>query len=53
MWIDDNRIRYDRGKLHYLSDLFNEEWALVKPKIPRAKRAATRPRAMYTRWLTN
>jgi transposase len=38
MWTDGNRGRYDRSKLRYPSDLPDEEWALVEPLIPPAKR---------------
>src|ERR1700692_507841 len=38
MWSNENRHRYDRGKLRYPSDLTDEEWALIAPKIPPAKR---------------
>jgi len=35
MW---NRARYDRGKMRYPSDVTDEEWALVEPHIPPARR---------------
>jgi transposase len=38
MWTEENRKRYDRSKLRYPSDLTDEEWSLVKPLIPPAKR---------------
>ncbi len=38
MWTNENRNRYDRGKLRYPSDLTDEEWALIAPIIPPAKR---------------
>ena len=38
MWTTENRARYDRGTLRYPSDLTDDEWALVKPLIPPAKR---------------
>ena len=37
----ENRCRYDRSRLRYPSDLTDAEWLLIKPLIPRAKRAAT------------
>ena len=37
MWTTENRIRYDRSKLRYPSDLTDEEWAFIKPLIPPAK----------------
>lgn len=42
MWTDENRARYDRGSLRYPSDLTDEEWALVKPVIPPAKRGGNK-----------
>ena len=42
MWTDENRTRYDRSKLRYPSDLTDEEWALIKPEIPRAKRGGNK-----------
>jgi hypothetical protein len=38
MWTTHNRKRYDRSRLRYPSDLTNDEWALVAPLIPPAKR---------------
>src|SRR3954451_25065368 len=38
MWTQENRARYDRNGLRYPSDLTDEEWALVAPLIPPAKR---------------
>ena len=42
MWTAENRGRYDRGKLRYPSDLTDEEWALVAPLIPPAKRGGNK-----------
>ena len=42
MWTERNRARYDRGGLRYPSDLTDEEWALVEPEIPPAKRGGNR-----------
>ena len=42
MWTDENRTRYDRSKLRYPSDLTDEEWTLIKPEIPRAKRGGNK-----------
>jgi len=42
MWTTENRNRYDRTKLRYPSDLTDDEWALVKPLIPPAKRGGNR-----------
>ena len=38
MWTHENRRRYDRSTLRYPSDLTDEEWALIAPVIPPAKR---------------
>ena len=38
MWTTENRRRYDRNRLRYPSDLTDEEWKLVEPLIPPAKR---------------
>jgi transposase len=38
MWTNKNRARYDRSKLRYPSDLTDDEWKLVEPLIPPAKR---------------
>lgn len=42
MWTVENRARYDRSKLRYPSDLTDEEWALVRSSIPRAKRGGNK-----------
>ena len=42
MWTAENRARYDRSHLRYPSDLTDEEWALVKPAIPPAKRGGNK-----------
>src|ERR1700712_1207146 len=42
MWTVENRSRYDRDGLRYPSDLTDEEWALVKAEIPRAKRGGNK-----------
>ena len=42
MWTNENRGRYDRSRLRYPSDLTDEEWALVEPLIPPAKRGGNR-----------
>ena len=38
MWTNENRSLYDRSRLRYPSDLTDEEWALIEPLIPPAKR---------------
>jgi len=42
MWTVENRARYDRSKLRYPSDLTDQEWALAKPYIPRARRGGNK-----------
>ena len=42
MWTPENRARYDRSKLRYASDLTNQEWELIEPLIPPAKRGGNR-----------
>ena len=42
MWTTENRGRYDRSKLRYPSDLTDDEWCLVEPLIPRAKRGGNK-----------
>ena len=38
MWTTENCGRYDRNRLRYPSDLTDEEWMLVEPLSPPAKR---------------
>ena len=52
MWTDENRARYDHGKLRYPSDPTDAEWALVQPEIPRAKRGGNK-RTVYMREVPN
>ena len=42
MWTAENRPRYNRDTLRYPSDLTDDEWALVEPLIPPAKRGGRR-----------
>ncbi len=42
MWTHENRGRYDRSKLRYPSDLADEEWAIIAPLIPPAKRGGNK-----------
>jgi len=42
MWTSENRVRYDRSKLRYPSDLTDGEWAHVGPLIPPARRGGNR-----------
>ena len=52
MWTDENRARYDRGKLRYPSDLTDAEWELVRPCIPPCKRGG-RQRTVDLREVVN
>jgi transposase len=52
MWTTENRPRYDRDKLRYPSDLTDEEWSLVEPLIPPAKRGG-RKREVAVREVVN
>ena len=38
MWTAENRARYQRNHLRYPSDVTEEEWQLVAPLVPPAKR---------------
>ena len=42
MWTNENRARYDRRGLRYPSDLTEEEWTLIGPLIPPAKRGGNK-----------
>ena len=42
MWTTENRARYDRSKLRYPSDLTGDEWAIIGPLIPPAKRGGNK-----------
>lgn len=42
MWTTENRARYDRGGLRYPSDVTDEEWVLIGPLIPSAKRGGNK-----------
>lgn len=52
MWTTESRARHDRSKLRYPSDLTDDEWALIKPSIPPAKRGG-RKRETDERELVN
>ena len=52
MWTVDNRGRYNRDKLRYPSDLTDEEWSLIEPLIPPAKRGG-RKRGVVVREVVN
>ena len=42
MWTAENRPLYNRDHLRYPSDVTDDEWALIKPLIPRAKHGGRR-----------
>ena len=42
MWTAKNRGRYDRSALRYPSELTDDEWALVEPLIPPARRGGNK-----------
>ena len=42
MWTSENRERYNRDHLRYPSDLTEEEWRLIEPLIPPAKRGGNK-----------
>ena len=46
MWTAENRTRYDRSRLRYPSDLTDEEWLLIAPRIPPAKRGGNKRTVM-------
>ena len=52
MWTTESRARHDRSKLRYPSDLTDDEWSLIKPAIPPAKRGG-RKRETDERELVN
>jgi transposase len=52
VWTKDNRSRYDRSKLRYPSDLTDEEWAVIGPLVPPAKRGGNK-RTVVVREVVN
>ena len=52
MWTSQNRSRYNRDALRYPSDLTDEEWEMLRPLIPPAKRGG-RPRKVDLREVMN
>ena len=52
MWSKDNRARYDRSHLRYPSDLTDDEWAVIAPLIPGAKRGGNK-RSIDVREIAN
>lgn len=52
MWTMANRARYNRDELRYPSDVTEEEWAVIAPLIPPARRGG-RPRSVNIREVFN
>jgi putative transposase len=52
MWTVENRVRYNRDRLRYPSDLTDAEWAQIAPLIPR-ERSGGRHREVDERDLIN
>ena len=52
MWTAETRAEHDRDDLRYPSDLTDEEWSLVEPLIPPAKRGG-RKREVEMREVVN
>lgn len=52
MWTSENRGSYDRSKLRYPSDMTDDEWALIAPLIPPARRGG-RKRSVDLREVVN
>ena len=52
MWTTETRARHDRSTLRYPSDLTDDEWSLIAPLIPPAKRGG-RERQKDERELVN
>ena len=52
MWTSENRLKYNRDKLRYPSDLTDDEWSHIAPIIPPAKRGG-RKRSVELREVVN
>jgi transposase len=52
MWTTKNRARYNRDHLRYPSDVTEEEWAVIAPLIPPARRGG-RKRSVNIREVFN
>jgi len=52
MWTAKNRARYKRDTLRYPSDVTDEEWAVIAPRIPPARRGG-RKRSVNIREVFN
>jgi transposase len=52
MWTSKNRSSYDHSRLRYPSDVTDDEWVLITPMIPSAKREG-RKRSVDIREVVN
>jgi len=52
VWTNEERSSYYRSKLRYPSDVTDDEWALIGPLIPRAKRGGNK-RTVVEREIVN
>src|SRR5882762_2398977 len=52
MWTTKNRVRYNRDQVRYPSDVTEEEWAMIAPLIPAARRGG-RQRSINIREVFN
>ncbi len=52
MWMTKNRARYNRDTLRYPSDVTDEEWAVIAPLLPPARRGG-RKRSVNIREVFN
>ena len=50
MWTEKNRSRYNRDHLRYPSDVTDEEWEMIAPLIPSAKRGGGKRRVDRPCW---
>jgi transposase len=46
MWTEANRPKYNRDHLRYPSDVSDEEWAVIEPLIPPAKKGGNKRRVV-------
>jgi putative transposase len=53
MWIEIIRQKYGREGLRYASDTTDEEWAVIEPLLPPARKGRGRPRTTQLRSVVN
>ena len=46
MWTEANRPKYNRDHLRYPSEVSDEEWAVIEPLIPPAKKGGNKRRVV-------